>query len=149
MTSKISQSHRRVLLNAFLIFATKLLAMASVAQWRIIGFFAFCLRPFTPQISYRLHGRAYLAACLSSCGGPLSGADRRLVGFSNRRLRRRSHTHGDTRFTPGRIITRHGMATYNQWQRIPDRSERIPESNVKNVKVLIPNPSSPVHRQCP
>ena len=72
--------------------------------------------------------------------GPFSGADRRRIGVGNRRSLRR-FTHGDTRqFAPGRIITGHGMATYIQWRRIPDRSESTSESK---CKVYHPRSQSP------
>ena len=121
------------------------LEIRSVAQWRHTD---FCFLPSADFLSLMWQGIfggtfVQLRWALFTERTVDSLARQSTLRSSSHTWRTRGSSHQE------RIITRHGMATYIQWRRIPDRSESTPESNVKNVKCAIPDPSSPVHRQCP
>ena len=113
---------------------------AAVAQWRRTD---FCFLPSADFLSFTRQGVFGSAlvqlrwALLTERTVDLLARQSAFVWVVTHTRKTRGNSHQE------RITTRHGMATYIQWRRIPDRSESITESNVKNVKCTIPDPSSP------
>ena len=119
---------------------------SNVAQWRRVVFPLFESAVQLLRSQQRLSGGAIVRRWWAPFHRSGSSRRRRQSAF----VRSSDTMHGTQsphRFTRKRIITGHGMATYIQWRRIPDRSESVSKSNGLNVKS--PNSRSQFARSSP
>ena len=98
--------------------------MVGVAQWWRTDFSLPSFRSSAIALQQGLSGGTFIQcrwALLTVWTVDLSASAIGVAQFVTHTWDTRQFTHQE------RIVTRHGMATYIQWRRIPDRSESTPK----------------------